>query len=643
VSRSSTAGPPALRLVVAVGASLAMALLGAGATQAATSLHVSEGGGATFPARSLVLSVPSGVSVQPSQVHVSEDGQPIPGAIVRPIANAAAGDFGVVLAIDVGPSMRGEPLARAMEAARALAAQRTGNQELAVVTFDQNARVALPLTANPQLLAKALAQAPRVGHGAYIYNAMTLAVRQLANANMAAGAVILLSDGASQGANPTRGKQVTASSIGAAAVAAHAQIYTVGLRDSSYTPARMSLLARVGGGEFIESTSTRLAEVFTQIEAGLTSAYVVRYRSPAPHGHAVKVSIAVDGILGAATLSYTTGGVASSHKPKPRKAESFWASSAALVAFSSVAAMLICFGLFVLVGPRLSRVRLRRRVGEFTASGISDPRRVREAAGSARLAAVAGLLEGAAWWKRFRDDVAIARLARDPLELVALTVLSGVPLGALLGVMFGTFWVTAIVVLLSPAALRAFVRYKLKKQRELFADQLPSHLQEVASAMRAGHSLVSGITTMAREAPEPSRAEWKQVIADEQLGVPLDEAMRPMSARMGSDDVNQVALVAALHHRTGGNMAEVLERVADSVRERAELRRELSALTAQARLSRYIVTLLPLVVAGAVALIDPGYIRPLFHTTAGLILVFIAVGLLSGASLIMRAITNIEV
>jgi tight adherence protein B len=112
---------------------------------------------------------------------------------------------------------------------------------------------------------------------------------------------------------------------------------------------------------------------------------------------------------------------------------------------------------------------------------------------------------------------------------------------------------------------------------------------------------------------------------------------------MKSDDIGQVALVAALHKRTGGNMAEVLERVADSVRERAELRRELHALTAQARISRFIVTALPPVVAGAIGLLNPNYIRPLFDTGTGMTLVFLALVMLIVASVIMRAITNIKV
>jgi tight adherence protein B len=204
--------------------------------------------------------------------------------------------------------------------------------------------------------------------------------------------------------------------------------------------------------------------------------------------------------------------------------------------------------------------------------------------------------------------------------------------------------VLSILVLgLGPVLLASIVKRKLRKQRTLFAEQLPSHLQEIASTMRAGHSLVAGISSMAESATEPSHSEWTRVLADEQLGMPLEEAMRPLAKRMDSEDVGQVALVAALHTRTGGNMAEVLERVADSVRERAELRREMHALTAQARLSRYVVTSLPVAVAGAIALINPSYIRPLFHTTTGIVLVFIAGGLLAVASVVMRSITDIKV
>jgi tight adherence protein B len=111
---------------------------------------------------------------------------------------------------------------------------------------------------------------------------------------------------------------------------------------------------------------------------------------------------------------------------------------------------------------------------------------------------------------------------------------------------------------------------------------------------------------------------------------------------MQSEDIGQVALVAALHTRTGGNMAEVLERVADSVRERGELRRELRSLTAQARLSRYVVTSLPFAVGGFITIINPGYEKPLFETAVGIAVLCFAILLVTAGSLWMRAITNIE-
>jgi tight adherence protein B len=160
--------------------------------------------------------------------------------------------------------------------------------------------------------------------------------------------------------------------------------------------------------------------------------------------------------------------------------------------------------------------------------------------------------------------------------------------------------------------------------------------------MRAGHSVASGINAMAKSASEPSRAEWSRVVADEQLGVPLDAAMRPLGERMDCQDIEQVALVADLQHRSGGNMADVIDRVAEGVRDRADLRRELDALTAQARLSRWVVTALPAVVLGALALIRPHYVAPLFDSSGGQIMLGVAIVLIIIGSLVMRAITEIK-
>ena len=132
------------------------------------------------------------------------------------------------------------------------------------------------------------------------------------------------------------------------------------------------------------------------------------------------------------------------------------------------------------------------------------------------------------------------------------------------------------------------------------------------------------------------------MVRDEQLGVPLEDALRPLGQRMDCRDIEQVALVATLNQRSGGNMADVIDRVADAVRERADLRRELQSLTGQARLSRGIVTALPPGMLAVISLINPGYERPLLHGGGQLVL-GVAIVMVAAGWLIMRAITDIKV
>ena len=148
---------------------------------------------------------------------------------------------------------------------------------------------------------------------------------------------------------------------------------------------------------------------------------------------------------------------------------------------------------------------------------------------------------------------------------------------------------------------------------------------------------------MVDDSPEPARTEFRRVIADEQLGVPLEEAIEVVAVRMDSTDLRQVGLVAALQHETGGNTAEVLDRVADTVRERFELRRLVKTLTAQGRLSRWILTGLPVFLLVVITLLNPSYISPLYSHTGGRVLLGLAIVMVTSGSLVIRRIINIKV
>jgi tight adherence protein B len=323
---------------------------------------------------------------------------------------------------------------------------------------------------------------------------------------------------------------------------------------------------------------------------------------------------------------------------------SFWTTMPALVIVAFGCALLVTLALLALLAPRLRRPDVRTRIGRFTPP--LAPSALQPAAQPVVAASTPEwtdrLFEGRAWWSAFKEKLEIARVERPAGQMVLTTAIATLAAAAIIWLMTGAPVLAIPVLGLGPAAMLALVNRRLARERRQFGEQLPSHLQELASAMRAGHSLVGGLRTIAESAAEPMRTELERVLADEQLGVPLDAALAPMARRMACDDVQQVALVAALHERTGGNMAAVLDHVAEGVRERMELHRELQSLTAQARLSRWVVTALPLLLLLVISVENGSYMRPLFHTSTGVLLLLVAFGMVTAGSLVMKMIVNVE-
>jgi tight adherence protein B len=144
------------------------------------------------------------------------------------------------------------------------------------------------------------------------------------------------------------------------------------------------------------------------------------------------------------------------------------------------------------------------------------------------------------------------------------------------------------------------------------------------------------------DSPNPSKREFQRIIADEQLGIPLEDSFDVVSRRMNSRDIRQVGLVAALQHDTGGNTAEVLDRVADTVRERFELRRLVRTLTAQGRLTRWILSGLPVALLLLITVLNPDYIEPLYSRSSGRVVLAVAAIMIISGSLVIRRIVNIK-
>jgi tight adherence protein B len=323
--------------------------------------------------------------------------------------------------------------------------------------------------------------------------------------------------------------------------------------------------------------------------------------------------------------------------------EGFWASTASLVLVAAACGLLVGVTVALILYVRRGRGGVTTRVGEFLSSSSHAAQPASEGELRRIMTRTEKSLARERWWDEFNQNLELARIERPAIEIVYLTGGCTFALALLLLLASGSALLAVLVLIAGPLFVRWLINFRVRRQRMLFAEQLPGNLDEICSALRAGQSIVAAIATTVESAPEPTRSELRRVVADEQLGLPLEEALRSVAVRMRATDVEQVALVAQLQSRTGGSAAEVLERVAEGVRSRAELNRELRALTAQARLSRNIVATLPLLLLLFLDVSRPHYVSPFFDTALGNFLLVSMLCLVAAGFWIMSRIARVEV
>ena len=615
---------------------VAIAALTVGSASAAgeEGFELTPAAAAKFPDRAFVLTLPQQMSISSGSVEVREDGMLMQGASIVP-AGGAAGQAAVVLVIDASQSMRGRAIVGAIAAAKAFAAQRNAFQQVAVITFNRRWSVLLPFSTNQQAIEAALARPPRLASGTQIFDAVGAAVDLLEQAKIPAGSIVLLSDGADSGS------LTSLESVAKRARDGRIRIFSVGLHGGSFNPDALRRLAEQARGGYSDAESAnQLAPIFDELGQRLASEYLIRYRSPADPGRTIHVAVRVQGLEGVATNIYVSpSGGSTLDGPFHRSLlDTFLRSAASMLAASVVSALLLAVALILMLRPRSRSVRAR--MGEFVSIAPLDDKAAQRRADVLALAEKS--FEQARWWTRFKEELEIAGIRMPAIQIVLWTSVATLFAMWFLYTVGGSI-VFAPLGLGVPFVVRGAISRALERERRQFADQLPDNLQVLSSALRAGHSLVGALSVVVEDCPEPSRSEFRRVVADEQLGVPLEEALGVVARRMASVDLDQVALVSALQRETGGNTAEVLDRVAENVRGRFELRRLVQTLTAQGRMSRWIVSFLPVGLLGLLTLINPEYMAPLYTHGFGRVLLVIAALMVITGSLVIKRIVTIKV
>jgi tight adherence protein B len=332
----------------------------------------------------------------------------------------------------------------------------------------------------------------------------------------------------------------------------------------------------------------------------------------------------------------------------PVLATSFWSTAAApLVVAGLVAAAVFALG-WLLFGTAI-RAKSDREMAARMAS-VSRPN------------THPGTQEASSGWipsrvtsfgKRFADARGFSERVDAELEAAGVSVRSGefvvlsVAAG-LIGAVFGAAILrNPLMALLVGAAAGAgptmALKVSMKRRAEKLRDQLPDVLTIMASSLRAGHSFMQSLDTVAREITQPAAAEFQRVVAEIRLGRGTDEALEALAVRVGSADFRWAVLAVNIQREVGGNLAEILDTVADTLRERATMRRQIRVLTSEGRLSAWVLAILPCVIALYMFAVNPKYISLLVTTQLGLMMLAVAGTLLVVGILWMRKIVNIDV
>ena len=598
----------------------------AGAADEPLAVTADAGG---YPSVRLTVAAPPSAADQvlpPSAFRVVEGGQ------ARPVHVEAlpAEQLQVALVLDTSGSMSGAPLAAAKAAAQSFLAQIPASVPVSVVGFGATASVVSPLSANRAAQQAAIAGLTANGRTA-LYDGIGAGLAQLPAAPEIRRVIVLLSDGGDT--SSANALEPTAHALAGAKV----PVFAVELRTVESNPAALETLAsRTGGRVMAAGDPTALEGAFGAIAKQIVRQYAVTFRSSA-HGP-TDVDVTVTTPAGpstvrtrldfpplAASAAASVPVTAAGEEAAPFRLGR-WAFAGG-VALWGAALLALLLGLVTGWTPRARGLSRRRRT-----LGLADAAERAESLGDTILRSRGGT-EGLA-----------ERLDAAGLEIRVGELLMGVGATSLVALLAGWVLVSPVAGLVLAAVVlvgaRLLVDHLARRRRNAFGDQLADTLQVLAGSLRAGHSLAQGIDTVARESDSPTAEEFRRMTVETRLGRDFVDALGALRQRVGNEDFEWVVQAVEIQREVGGDLAEILDAVNGTIRDRTRVRRQVSALSAEGRLSAWVLMVLPFALVAIMAVTNRGYMSPLFTTGTGYGLLAAGGALLAVGGLWLRRIVK---
>jgi tight adherence protein B len=587
---------------------------------------------AGFPAVRATVVAPAG-SATP---RLHENGHPVAGYSAVNLGRAKA----IVVALDRSQSMRGRPLASAVTAAQAFIAAAGPHDHVGVVGFGRSAFGLTGFSVSPGDARTALDGLSVDTHsGTALYDAVTLAANRLAHDERPGRAIVVVTDGRDVSSTHTLDQAI------AAAHAAHAAVYTIGIGGPSFTPDALRRLAAETGGSYHQATTAaKLGAVYSTLAAELARTWQLSYVTSARPGDALRLDAIVPG-AGSAHATLTAPGSEAAGAAPTGLIPGIGYSTAGTIAVGLVSGLLVllasCFWFAAQRGGKL-RARIEPHLSRVEGDG-----KLRRAQGraAARAQVADGLERMFGNLRQFKQLQLMIDRADLPLragELAAICAGSALFFG-----LFAAVTVASTISILCAFAIFGYipigyVSFVSRRRIKKFDNQLPDLLITIAASLKAGHSFRQGIQSVVDEGAEPAAHEFRRVLTETQLGKPMDDALAGLGARIGSSNLSFVISAVTIQRQIGGSLAGLFDMVADTVRQRQQFIRKVKGLTAMGRMSAYVLVGLPFFIGLLVTLTNPTYIAPLYHTGTGQKMLFGGLAMILVGSAMLKKIVSFK-
>jgi tight adherence protein B len=592
----------------------------------------------------------------PAALSITVDGQEVSDLEVATLGESEV-PVGVVLVIDTSGSMEGAPIEAAKAAATSFVAQAGPTDQLALVTFSDTVQVLTGFTSNKDDLNARIAAIEAVGETAFNDGVIQgIAMFDAISAQELLPNMIILSDGDDTVSTATLEDAV------AAVNGSDVRVFGVALESPDFSPESVQAVADAGGGLFLTTLDpAQLSALYGAIGREISNTLVARFVSPVNIPGEAEFAVSYQGLTTASTFQVsgfattttaatgpsTTSSLAPVTTVTVRSGAALDLTTLTMIGAAGLGLTVFLF-LVILFGredtdnpnrfaKRLQAYGRRGRTIEERKSLLERiPILNRFSQAAEEEVRRRGLLSGV------NSALEQANIPMTPGE----AVLAMFGLAAVGGLFMGVFNSPMIGLISFGALLLLFaftINWAGHREKKRFENQLPDTLTLMSTSLRAGYSLLQATEAVASEAPNPTAREFGRAIAEARLGRTVGDALRGIVHRTQSNDFEWAVMAIEIQREVGGNLAEVLQTVGDTMRARNRLKGEIKALTAEGRISAVVLGILPFAMALFLWTSNRDYLQPLLDTTFGRIAIGVGLLLMTGGIFWLNKIVDIEI